>query len=477
MERWLAIILSGMFVYWLLAREPRRSARVSIWLLLLILMIPPLFTVGFMEIYRIVPPLSITLPLWLGSAGLYLWLNRPGAVAVSPNKNSTPGDPQPVPPVPSQPITPEEEGQLRQCFSWSTYLLEAIEYRPQGIVCRGKLREQPEVAYQAIQERVQASFGDRFFLLLQAGFGDQPFFVLVPKQTSSDPNPRLFHYLLATSTWVLAWFCSCQMGAMLLEAKVVAQGWPYALMLLAALGARDGGRWLVAKYYRLRTGLIYCIPLPFFPGSCGTALRLRDPLPRRQVLFDLGLAGLALSLVVSLGGLWWGLQQSTVVSLTAKAGIFNFAACNPRFSLLLTLWSKLALGNDFRAGAAIDLHPVAIAAYLGFLLTAINFLPFKRFDGGNIVHSMYGARSNALIAQVVKFLLLILGLIQYRAGGQGGALLFAVLLTFFPALSDPTLNDVTEINNGRDGVGLLVLAIGVAIFLPVGGVLARSLGV
>jgi membrane-associated protease RseP (regulator of RpoE activity) len=123
------------------------------------------------------------------------------------------------------------------------------------------------------------------------------------------------------------------------------------------------------------------------------------------------------------------------------------------------------------------MHPMAIAAYLGFLLTAINFLPFKRFDGGKIVHSMYGARGNALIAQVVKFLILVLGLLQFRSSGQNGALLFAIILTFFPTLSDPALNDVTEINSGRDVIGLVILAIGVAIFLPVGGSLARILGV
>jgi membrane-associated protease RseP (regulator of RpoE activity) len=120
---------------------------------------------------------------------------------------------------------------------------------------------------------------------------------------------------------------------------------------------------------------------------------------------------------------------------------------------------------------------VAIAAYLGFLLTAINLLPFKRFDGGNVVHAMYGVRGSVIIGQVVKALLLVLGFLQLNFTGHNGALLFALLLSFFPTVSDPTLNDVSEINSGRDILGLGLLAIAVLVFLPVGGGMASWLGV
>jgi hypothetical protein len=487
MDSWLAIILSGMFVYWLLARDPRRSTRTSIWILMLVLMVPPLFLVVFLQVYKKMPSPLWIVPIWLGSAGLYWWLNRPLVPTEQPQaqppettdaRDATPAEKSKLV-LPPQPINSAEEIQLRECFPWSVYFLDSIEYRTQGIVCRGKLRTDAEEAYQNVNQKIQEQFENRFFVLFQSGFGDRPFFVLVPNvgQGSKLQRHRPLHYLLAASSWALAWICACLMGAYLMGVPSLAQGWPYAITLLGALGARDLGRWLVARYHGLRTGLLYFIPLPFFPGSCGTLMQLREPLAHRRVMFDLGLFGGIASLTVSLAGLWWGLHLSPVVSVAETSGILNFKSCDPRFSLLFTTISKLALGKDFVAGTAIELHPVAIAAYLGFLLTAINLLPFKRFDGGNIVHAMYGVRGSVIIGQVTKILLLILGFVQYRASGQNGSLIFAFLLTFFPTVSDPTLNDVAEIDGRRDVLGLLLLALAVIIFLPVGSGLASWLGV
>jgi hypothetical protein len=485
MDSWLAIILSGMFVYWLLAKDPRRSTRTSIWILMLVLMLPPLFLVVFLQVYKKMPSLLLIVPIWLGSAGLYWWLNRPLVPLKQPNESTEAKGKDSVPTeqsklvLPPQPIDSAEEVQLRECFPWSVYFLDSIEYRAQGIVCRGKLRTDAEAAYQTITQNIQKQFENRFFVLFQSGFGDRPFFVLVPNvgQGSKTQKRQLLHYLLAASSWGLAWVCACQMGALLMKAPSPAQGWPYAVTLLGVLGARDIGRWLVARYYKLRTGLLYFIPVPFFPGSCGTVMQLQEPLAHRKMLFDMGLLGGITSLIVSLAGLWWGLHLSPVVSISDASGILNFKSCDPRFSLLFTIMSKLALGKNFGPGVAIDLHPVAVAAYLGFLLTAINLLPFKRFDGGNIVHAMYGVRGSVVIGQVTKILLLILGFVQYRASGQNGSLIFAFLLTLFPTVSDPTLNDVAEIDGRRDILGLLMLSIAVLIFIPVGGSLASWLGV
>jgi hypothetical protein len=477
MERWLAIILSGMFVYWLLTNSKQRSARVATWLLWVILMVPPLYTVAHMEVYKIAPPWYYTAMAWLSCAGMYWWLSLP----IVPKAETTPNEQAVSLPVvlTPQPLESAEEDELKACFPWSVYFLDSIEYRSQGVVCRGKLRTEAQVAYETIDQNIKERFADRFYVLFQSGFGDRPFFLLVPNvgQGRNLQKNRPFHYVLAATSWVLAWSVTCYMGAYLMGVKTAAEGWPYGLTLLGALGARDVSRWLVARYHKIRTGLLYFIPLPIFPGTCGTVMQLYDPVPQRRSLFDLGLAGALSSLGVSLAGLGWGLAHSPVVSLTAQSGILQFDSCNPRFSLVLTLLAKLAIGKDFASNTAIDLHPVAIAAYLGFLLTAINLLPFKRFDGGNIVHAMYGVRGSVIIGQVVKALLLILGFLQLNFTGHNGALLFALLLSFFPTVSDPTLNDVSEINSGRDILGLGLLAIAVLVFLPVGGGMAGWLGV
>ncbi|GAB1545079.1 hypothetical protein NUACC21_77550 [Scytonema sp. NUACC21] len=67
-----------------------------------------------------------------------------------------------VEPVPVRPIEPTEETQLRNCFPWSVYYLQNIEYRAQAVICRGQLRTTPTNAYQQIKANIEAhcnSFG------------------------------------------------------------------------------------------------------------------------------------------------------------------------------------------------------------------------------------------------------------------------------------------------------------------------------
>ncbi len=410
------------------------------------------------------------------------------------NQSTPPTESQPEPEVvlplkeskPLRSISAEEEASLRECFPWSVYFLESIEYRPQGVVCRGRLRTEAGEAYQTVKDNVSERFADKFFVLFQSGLSDQPFFVLVPDIIKGkNLRPSFVNYLLASLSWALAWGATSQYGAILSGVKpeqlqqniLEPRGWLYALMVLTVLSSKDVVKYWICRWRKIATGLLYCVPLPFFPGTCGTLLQLRAPIPDRRVLFDLGFGSLVVNLLIASVGLFWGLQHSNPVTVSAESGILNFASCDPRFSLFLTALSKLAMGQDFSTDTAIQLHPVATAAYLGFLMMAINMLPFKRFDGGYVVHAMYGVRGSITIGQATKIILVILGFLQLRLTGHTGSLVFALLLMFFPTISDPTLNDVTEIDSRRDAWGMCLLAVTVLIFLPVPGILGKFLGI
>ena len=49
---------------------------------------------------------------------------------------------------------------------------------------------------------------------------------------------------------------------------------------------------------------------------------------------------------------------------------------------------------------------------------------------------------------------------------QPGFWLWAIILFFMPVVDEPALNDVTELDNGRDILGLLALSLLVLIILP-----------
>ena len=246
-------------------------------------------------------------------------------------------------------------------------------------------------------------------------------------------------------------------------------GLPYAVALMAILSTHELGHYLVAIFYKMRTTLPYFIPIPFFLGTFGAFISMRSPIPNRKALFDVAIAGPLAGLVVTIPVLLWGLAHSGVVPLSDASGILNLESLDPRFSFLLSLLSKLGLGSELTPEMAIKLHPIAVAGYVGLIVTAFNLIPVGQLDGGHIVHAMFGQKTGAAIGQVTRILMLLLGAVEKDL------LLWAIILILMPVADEPALNDVSELNNWRDLAGLVTLAILVVILLPLPGAIAGLL--
>lgn len=392
-----------------------------------------------------------------------------------------------------RPITQQEETELRNCFPWGVYYLQNVEYRPQAVLCRGKLRTNPDTAYQTVRENIEAEFGDRFFVIFQESFSGKPFFALVPnphaqhKKGDAQGNltpvyqepitkPGLALALLLITLFTTTLIGATEIAGLSLEQvqshpRLLLQGLPYALALMTILSVHELGHYLVAIYYKMRTTLPYFIPVPFFLGTFGAFIQMRSPVPNRKALFDVGIAGPVAGLVVTIPLLIWGLAHSTVVPLSEDSGLVNIQSLNPRFSLLLTLLTKWALGTQFTPEMAINLHPVSVAGYIGLIVTAFNLMPVGQLDGGHIVHAMFGQRMGAGIGQITRLLMLILAM------NEQSLLLWAIILIFMPIADEPALNDVSELDNWRDLAGLLALVMLVSMLLPVPGAIAKLLSV
>jgi membrane-associated protease RseP (regulator of RpoE activity) len=389
--------------------------------------------------------------------------------------------------IPVRPIDTTEEAALRTCFPWNVFFLEKIEYRPQAVLCRGKLRTDADAAYSTVKQNIQALFGDRFYILFQYSLSTgKPFFAVVPQTPplKESKSRRWLDYIAALSLLLLALISTTLAGAALAKltgslGSIIQAGLPYALCTIAILGIRDLGRYLVARFYQIDSTLPYFIPLPFLPGTYGCLVQLRSPIPDRKAVFDLGFVASSLGLTIALPILVWGLAHSTIVPIDLKATLFSFHALNPRFSLLLSILAKLALGSSFVADTAIDLHNIAIAAYMSLLIVTVNLMPLRRFDGGYIVHAMFGQKPSAIVSQLSKFILLILGFIRYKSSGftNTDLLVLAIAISLVPAIDEPALNDVSELNLWRDGLGILMLIVLVFILLPVPGILMPLLDI
>jgi len=493
----LALFL-GLVTYWVISRSVTKATTVPLWVLWLIMMLPVLVFTGWMLVTGGTPPPALLLYGLMVLSSLFLY----GTLAVSGARvkqkqmaAQTQGNVQATAKtkakVTKKPISRDEETVLQRCFPWSIYYLQDIEYLPQAMICKGKLKSSPGEAYRTVQKNVESSFGDRFLVLLQEGLNGTPFFALVPNPQaknalqalpeSASPaqiarvkklnSARVTRPVRAALLAVCTLLTTTLVGSVLLndvqdwaavqsDPSLLLPGFAYGLSLMVILGCHEMGHYLATRYHKLKATLPYFIPVPFFLGTLGAFIQMRSPMPNRRALFDIGIAGPLAGLVVSLPILLWGLMHSTVVPLDIGVEpALRFNSLDPSRSVALLLASKIALGRALQPETAVNLHPLAISGCLGLIVTALNLMPVGQLDGGHIVHAMYGQRTSTVVSYVAKVLMLLLGLVYDEY------LIWAFLLLFIPP-AEPALNDVSELNGVRDALGLLALTLLVLIILP-----------
>ena len=228
-------------------------------------------------------------------------------------------------------------------------------------------------------------------------------------------------------------------------------GLPFSLTLLAILLAHEMGHYVAALRYGVDASLPYFLPSPLL-GTFGAFIRLRSPICSRRALFDIGAAGPLAGFVFLLPALSIGLAFSKVIPGIAHQGSLQFGV--PGLQWLL---GKLVFPGV--ASCDIYLHPVARAAWVGMLATALNLLPIGQLDGGHIVYAVFPRRRDT-ISLVVSLLLLPLGalfFIDQRKFWYGWMLWGAVLLIF--GRHHPMVYDSGMLDPGRRRLALVALVV------------------
>jgi membrane-associated protease RseP (regulator of RpoE activity) len=234
-------------------------------------------------------------------------------------------------------------------------------------------------------------------------------------------------------------------------------GVPFAVTLLAILGTHEFGHYFTARHYGASVSLPYFIPapppLPF--GTLGAVIVMRSPARDRNSLFDIAVAGPLAGLVVALPALWLGLSWSRVGPVPAQATTFGD-------SILMRVVTYLVFG-PIPDGQDVFIHPVALAAWVGLFVTALNLFPVGQLDGGRISYALFGAwHRQVSIATFVG--LLALGAVFQSANWVVFAGLVALLIGFHHA---PPLDDVTPLSPRRYAVGVFCLVLLVLLIPPV----------
>jgi membrane-associated protease RseP (regulator of RpoE activity) len=197
------------------------------------------------------------------------------------------------------------------------------------------------------------------------------------------------------------WVDSAFIASVWSQPALLVRGLPFACTLLAILLAHEFGHWGACRYYRIGVTQPYLLPEPVLLGTFGAFVRIRSVIYSRRELFDVALAGPLAGLVVALPAAVAGMAWSKVVPGINTQGDLVLGA-----PLVMSY-----LGEVYFPGVpSQDLywHPVARAAWVGLLATALNLLPIGQLDGGHLLYACCGARQRR-ISEAAIVLLAILG--------------------------------------------------------------------
>lgn len=235
-------------------------------------------------------------------------------------------------------------------------------------------------------------------------------------------------------------------------------GVAYSITILLILGAHEMGHYLACRYYQVDASLPFFIPSPLLFGTFGAFIRIREPIPSKRMLFDIGAAGPFAGFLVALPALIIGISLSQVQTLPSR--YFGPSLGEP---LLFQAVTRVLLG-PVPEGSAVFLHPVGLAAWFGLLATALNLFPIGQLDGGHISYAVLGRRST-IVTLVMTGVAVCLTLFASRSWLVWTVLLVAMIVSLGPR-HPRTLDEDEPIDPTRRLLAGLALIMLVICFTP-----------
>ncbi len=486
----------GILAWGFVRVRPDGKLGIFAWLQTVVLMVPWLTFFGLF-IFGIYLNLAWVLTLILFSTGAYIYLGRQLrtlAEAAPPQKTvseplpenplsatdtttdtaeatsetvlETPDDTVARPPA----IPTEDLAEIEAIFGVDTfYRTETVPYQA-GVFFKGNLRGQTDIALKTLIAQLENRFGDRYRLFLINGPEDKPAVIVLPSDT--DPKPaNLPQKILAVALAIATFITSLETGALLKDFSLFDEPgrWPEVLPVALAVAAilivhELGHRWQASRY-QVKLSPPFALPA-WQIGAFGALTRFESLLPNRSVLFDISFAGPAAGGLLSLAMLLVGLVLSHPGS-TYQLPVEFFQE-----SILVGTLARTVLGDALQNADLVDVNLLVLTGWLGLVITALNVMPAGRIDGGRIVQAVYGRKIAGRATAVTFVILAIVAL------GNPLALYWAALILFLQRGDErPCIDDISEPDDARAALALLILFLMLATLLPLSPALAGRLGI
>ncbi len=312
----------------------------------------------------------------------------------------------------------------------------------------------PRFSHEESFDRVFEEFKGTEYVPLYRETNGEYRLIVVHKKDEEERNIRpAIHFILLALTLLTV----TGAGYLVWVGKDLWMSLVFAVSLMAILGTHETGHALTARRRDVKATLPFFIPVPppIFPfGTLGAVIFMNSPIKNRKVLLDVGVSGPIAGFIVSLPILIVGLSLSspTTAATAVESGEFVLGP-----SLLFLFLIRLF----FEGAQIVDLHPLAIAGWIGLFVTSLNLLPMGQLDGGHVIRS-FATKHYRKIYFGIALLLVGVGVIW------PGWIIWPLFVWILTRFEHPgPLDDVSELDKKRKILGLIAILILLLTFMPV----------
>ncbi len=241
------------------------------------------------------------------------------------------------------------------------------------------------------------------------------------------------------------------------------KGLPFAIAIMVVLGSHELSHYLASRKHGVDATLPYFIPFPLPPiGTMGAIIRQKGPVPTRRALFDVGISGPLVGLVVAVGVTVIGLMLPAPAIDPASIPSGGLLQFNPPLLFSFLMWA-VRPGEQL-----IAVNPIAFAGWVGMLVTVLNLIPVGQLDGGHVARAVLGPIADR-ISKVIPLALMLLGIVGTFALGQDGGIwvIWGLITSFMSGSAHPKPTDDNQKVGGlRIAIACLALVLGLLCFTP-----------
>lgn len=229
----------------------------------------------------------------------------------------------------------------------------------------------------------------------------------------------------------------------------------FALPLMTILGAHELAHYYAAKKHNVDASLPFFLPVPPIIGVFGTFgafISMREPIPNKKALIDIGAAGPIAGFLVAIPVTILGLIFSDIYPVAAPQD-----AENVMYIGIPVIFMTLETIFPIPSGSLM--HPTLFAGWVGLFVTGLNLLPCGQLDGGHIARALLGDKSKYLSYLTIASMI---GLVYFFPGW----FLLAILIIFLGLKHPPPLDDISKLGPKRKVIGVFAIAMLLLCFHP-----------